>query len=407
MRNRSVALSAIILTLFSVTLSYLKFARCIDTGWISPAVYQLGCYTDITALYDARGFAVDKWPYGSGSNSLEYPLLSGIGIWFIALLTTDGSAGLHQFFYLNIFAISIIYLFLLYLTTRIERKSALVFAISPAVISALFINWDIWAITPMIAAFYLLNKHLYRISGALLAVSIFLKFFPVIFVVPILFFIWRRPLARAPFLQGLFISTLLFNIPFILSDPSGWAKFYIFNYQRGVDFGSLWYLISLKGSWISELNGIATPLVLALLLLVYLRYRNHLLGSIYLASVIFFTLNKVYSPQYVLWLTVISLLFFPKTRIFYLLFAIWQSAEVAYQIGIWRHLLSILQESGGITADTYIVITAIRILTLLLMAGYALYLLENNFVKRGGGESDRQSDLFAHLRWSPRLEIQK
>ena len=149
------------------------------------------------------------------------------------------------------------------------------------------------------------------------------------------------------------------------------------------------------------------PVVLALLFMVYFRYRNDLMGSIYLASVIFFTLNKVYSPQYVLWLTVISLLFFPKTRIFYLLFAIWQSAEVAYQIGIWRHLLSILQESGGITADTYIVITAIRILTLLLMAGYAFYLLENNFVKRGGSESDRQSDLFAHLRWSPRLEIQK
>ena len=149
------------------------------------------------------------------------------------------------------------------------------------------------------------------------------------------------------------------------------------------------------------------PVVLALLFMVYFRYRNDLMGSIYLASVIFFTLNKVYSPQYVLWLTVISLLLFPKTRIFYLLFAMWQSAEVAYQIGIWRHLLSILQESGGITADTYIVITAIRILTLLLMAGYALYLLENNFVKRGGGESDRQSDLFAHLRWSPRLEIQK
>ena len=121
MRIRSVALSAIILTLFSATLSYLKFARCVDTGWISPAVYQLGCYTDITALYDARGFAADKWPYGSGSNSLEYPLLSGIGIWFIALVTKDGSAGLHQFFYLNILAISIIYLFLLY-CRKLYRK---------------------------------------------------------------------------------------------------------------------------------------------------------------------------------------------------------------------------------------------------------------------------------------------
>jgi len=109
-------------------------------------------------------------------------------------------------------------------------------------------------------------------------------------------------------------------------------------------------------------------------------------------------LNKVYSPQYVLWLTVVALLFFPKTRIFYALFSLWQGAELGYQIGIWRHLLSILQESGGISTDTYIGITVLRIFTLLLLAGYGLYLLENNFVKSGRGESNRQSDLFAHLR---------
>jgi hypothetical protein len=61
-------------------------------------------------------------------------------------------------------------------------------------------------------------------------------------------------------------------------------------------------------------------------------------------------------------------------------------------------LLSILQESGGISADTYIGITVFRIFTLLLLAGYGLYLLENNFVKGGRSESNRQSDLFAYLR---------
>ena len=398
MRVRSVALGVFILALLSAIFSYLKFSLCVESGWISPAVYQLGCYTDITALYEARGFSVDSFPYSSGSNSLEYPILSGIGIWLISLMTKDGSAGLYQFFILNIITLSIFYSYLIHLIAKIERKSALLYALSPAVISALFINWDIWAITPMIASLYFLNSNRYRLAGALLSIGIFLKFFPVIFIIPILFFIRRRPSASAEFLQGLSVSALAINVPFMLIDLNGWAKFYIFNYQRGVDFGSLWYVISLKGSWISALNWIATPLVLALLLLVYFRFRDYLLGSIFLASVIFFTLNKVYSPQYVLWLTVVALLFFPKTRIFYALFSLWQGAELGYQIGIWRHLLSILQESGGISTDTYIGITVLRIFTLLLLACYGLYLLENNFVKSGRGESNRQSNLFAHLR---------
>jgi len=399
MRIRSVVLSAFILTAISLILSYLKFIRCADTGWISPAVYQLGCYTDITALYDIRGFAKDIWPYGLGNNSLEYPILTGIGIWLIALVTKDGGVGLHQFFTLNVITLSLCYGYLIYLISKIERKSAFLLALSPAVISALFINWDIWAITPLVAGLYFLQVRRYLLSGVLISLSVFFKFFPIIFLIPITVSLWHSKTERAQFIRGFAASTLLFNLPFMLADFSGWAKFYIFNYQRGVDFGSLWYVISLNGSWISQLNWIATPLVLTLLVLVYFRYRSQLMGSIYLASVIFFTLNKVYSPQYVLWITVITLLFFPKTKTFYLLFSFWQLSELLYQVSIWRHILEILGEPGGITSDIYLAITLLRIITLLLMAGYALYLLENHFVKSRSREADIQSDLFAHLGW--------
>jgi len=399
MRIRSVALGVFILTGISLTLSYFKFFRCADSGWISPAVYQLGCYTDITALYDIKGFAQDVWPYGLGSNSLEYPILTGIGIWLIALLTKDGGAGLHQFFTLNLIALSLCYGYLIYLIFKIERKSAFLLALSPAVISALFINWDIWAITPLIAGLYFFQARRYLSSGVLISSSIFLKFFPIVFLIPLVISLWHSRTERTQFIRGFAVSTFLFNLPFMLIDFSGWAKFYIFNYQRGVDFGSLWYVISLKSSWISELNWIVTPLVLALLVLVYFRYRSQLMGSIYLAGVIFFTLNKVYSPQYVLWLTVITLLFFPKTKAFYSLFVLWQLSELLYQLSIWRHILGILDEPGGISPDIYVAITLLRIFTLLVLAGYAFYLLENHFMKSSGREADVQTNLFAHLGW--------
>ena len=388
MRSRSLLLSAFAITFFSLLISYLKFARCIPGGWISPDVYQHGCYTDITGLYEVRGFAVDAWPFGAGEKSLEYPILSGIGIWIISLLTRDGSDGLLQFFHWNLFVISLAYGVLVYQLAKLDKQNALLFAFSPAVISALFINWDIWAITPLLIALILLSRQRYWLSGIALAISISVKFFPIIFVIPVLLSLAGKRAGRISFFKGLMLASFIVNLPFILFQFDGWAKFYIFNFKRDIDFGSIWYLVSLKGSWISGINWLITPLVITLLVATYWRYRNNLFGSIFLSSVIFFTLNKVYSPQYVLWLALVAILYFPKTRTFYGLFAVWQGGELLYQFGIWRHLLTVLNEAGGISTDTYVNISAFRILSLLALAGYALFLLENDLIKSRRSESN-------------------
>ena len=388
MKSRSIILGGFFLTLCALALSYFKFSRCIPGGWLSPDVYVQGCYTDITALYEMRRFASDVWPYGSGGNSLEYPILSGIGIWLISLLTKDGPEGLLQFFYLNVLAISIAFAALVYHLFKLEKKSALLLIISPAVISGLFINWDIWAITPLVIALLLIKKERIWFAGACLSISIFFKFFPIIYLIPILLSLKDSAVKRKEFIYSVAIISCIINIPFMLFQFDGWAKFYIFNFNRGVDFGSIWYLISLTGSWITNINSLITPIVLTLLALCYWRYRDNLLGNLFIASVIFFTLNKVYSPQYVLWLTVIAVLFFPKNRFFYILFALWQSSELLYQYGIWHHILTSLDEPGGIANNTYILISIARIAGLLLLTGYALYLLENDLIKSRRSETN-------------------
>lgn len=400
MRVRSVAPGVLIVALLSVIVSYLKFARCIGSSWTSPDVYSLGCYTDITSLYQARGFSKDIWPYGSGSESFEYPILSGLGIWLLSLVTSDGPKGLLHFFINNILAISAFYLYLMYLLSKIEKRSALLLTLSPAVISALFINWDIWAIAPMVASFYLLQKERNFLSGALLSISISLKFFPIIFVIPVILLLRQQIPARNRFLQGLIMTTLIVNVPFMVTEFTGWSKFYIFNYHRGVDFGSIWYLFSLKGSWINHLNWIVTPLIGALLVFIYSRYRESFVGCTFMSAAIFFTLNKVYSPQYVLWLVVLALLFFPKNKIFVLLFSLWQASELAYQYAIWHHILQLKGAVDGISTNSYIGFSALRVITFVALTGYGLYLLENNLMKSRRSESNRQTDLFAHLRRS-------
>jgi uncharacterized membrane protein len=299
----------------------------------------------------------------------------------ISLITPNGSTGLLRFFQLNVMALSLLYFLANYLLARREWTRALLFALSPAVIAALFINWDIWAIAPFLLSLFFLERRRYVLSGTLLSISIFLKFFPVIFALPILLYLRGERVNRNAFIKGLSVTSLLVNFPFLVANFEGWAKFYLFNYQRGVDFGSIWYLISLRGSWITHLNELITPLVLALALFIYSRYRDQLFGSFFLVAAIFFTLNKVYSPQYVLWLSVAALLYFPRTKLFYLLFALWQGGELLYQFGIWRYLLTILEESGGITTNSYLLISLIRIGSLLVLTGYAVYLLENDLMK--------------------------
>jgi hypothetical protein len=388
MRTRSIHGSAIALGFISLAISYIKFSRCIPGGWLTPDVYLRGCYTDITALYYVRGFATDIWPYGSGNDSLEYPLLSGIGIWLISLFSPNGVAGLLPFFHINLLTISALTLLVGYRLYVLDPRNLFLFSLSPAVISALFINWDIWAIAPLLLAIFYLNKERHWIAGLFISLSIFLKFFPVIYLVPIALVLNFRSRGFYRFFSGFMVTSLAINLPLMLTQFDGWLKFYIFNFSRGIDFGSIWHLYSLKYGWIDDINWLITPIILTFLIGCYLRYRANLLGSIFLTSVIFFTLNKVYSPQYVLWLTIVALLYFPKTKSFYLLFTLWQSGEYLYQYGIWRHLLTVLDEPSGISTDTYLVLSGLRIMSLLVLAGYAIFLLENNLIKSRRSKAD-------------------
>lgn len=54
----------------------------------------------------------------------------------------------------------------------------------------------------------------------------------------------------------------------------------------------------------------------------------------FLVVAAFILTNKVYSPQYVLWLVPLAVLARPKWRDF----LIWQACEVAYFLGIWLYL---------------------------------------------------------------------
>jgi uncharacterized membrane protein len=72
----------------------------------------------------------------------------------------------------------------------------------------------------------------------------------------------------------------------------------------------------------------------------------------------FLLVNKVYSPQYVLWLLPLAVLARPRWRDL----LVWQAGEVAYFAAVWWYLGGYLAPAGGGDAGFYWAGVLIRVL---------------------------------------------
>jgi uncharacterized membrane protein len=144
------------------------------------------------------------------------------------------------------------------------------------------------------------------------------------------------------------VAWLVVDVPVLFYGPDGWLAFWRFNSDRGVDLGSLWLVAQ-------QLGHTATPHVINLtswavlglvslgVLLLGLRAPElpRVPQLLLLLLLGFLLVNKVYSPQYVLWLLPVAALARPRWRDL----LVWQAGEVLYFAMVWFHL-------GGFTASS-------------------------------------------------------
>ena len=346
----------------------LKQVRCLgnDPAALPNAASRL-CYSDISVLYRSYDSIWTGGPLYGGTQPLEYPVLSGGLIWVTRWLTrllggdvsptADAAARLHAsdiFLGLNAVLLFCCFLALVWAHLQMGRRSAsaytdgvrvrswdaLFLAASPLVIAVGIINWDMFAVALTALAVLAWARRRPLIAGLLLGLACSAKFFPLA-VVAVLFILCLRAAAwwtYTKFITGVVMAWLAANVPLALTNPDGWKYFYTYNATRGADYGSVWYVLSLIGLPVGSVPlTIAEVALVALagagiVTLVLTAPRRPRLGQVaLLVLVAFMIINKVYSPQYVLWLLPFVILARPVI----LDVAIFSAGELAYFFAVF------------------------------------------------------------------------
>ena len=143
--------------------------------------------------------------------------------------------------------------------------------------------------------------------------------------------------------------------------------------KRAADWGSLWYglqIFDIKLNHLNTLTMIAFIGVAAIIALIALGASEQigLTDTAFITMALFFAINKVYSPQYVLWLIPLAVMALRDKRDLHA-FWIWQIGETIYFVAIWQHLALLAGAKFGLAVEPYGVAIFIRLLA-------TIYLIE-------------------------------
>ncbi len=305
-------------------LGLVQKAPCYNGAWFfgASSQYTHACYSDIPHLYQGRGFADGLVPYfdrlPGDMEFLEYPVLTGVFMEVAAWLTPGSGSIQHQeqwYWMVNAGMLMVCAAVIAVCVTRTHARrpwDGLLLALAPAFALTATINWDLLAVALTAAAMLMWSRGRALAFGVLLGLATAAKLYPVLLLGPLLVLCWRAGRWReyCTALGGAAVAWIVVNGPVMLFAFDGWSKFYTFSQERGVDFGSFWLILAQNSDdpiATETVNTLATLLMLlccvgvaALTLTAPRRPRFAQLAFLIVAA--FILTNKVYSPQYVLWL---------------------------------------------------------------------------------------------------------
>lgn len=348
MSKKETATAAVLIAMFAALLAIIQ--------------NSYGQFSDIRGFYGMHfSDGQHHWPFSYhtllGSTEemhpVEYPALTGLIMWLFSFFIAPAQYAWVDYFRLTAtFHIAVFGATAYYLKKLGNRKLAIIFAVSPAVLYSLNRNWDIWAVLTMLVALYLFEKGKMRQSAIWLAVSIAIKFFPLVVLLPIaIYFLRKKQIKEGIKYIALTLGVwFLINLPFMLINFRGWSYFYEFSYKRAVGAASIFEVTSMLGFGIPTSKAAfygLNLLALGLVLLYLLKAKKivSVADGSFFTMFAFILFNKQYSMQYVIWLASLAVL-----AIYYLnkesqikilaFYGIWQLSELLFQYSFFQRILT-------------------------------------------------------------------
>jgi uncharacterized membrane protein len=412
-------------------------------NWQNQRAYYELCYSDTVPLYGAELLSQGRFPYKSSwleedesgtpkvrydghpaVRYMEYPVLTGIYQYMSMSLAKTYTvlsnvtplpvvAEVVVFFDVAALGLAMAWLATVWATAGLAGRriwDAALVAASPLVIFQIFTNFD--SLATALAAGGLLAWARRRpvLAGALIGLGVAAKLYPVLLLGPLLVLGIRtgrlRAVARTA--AATVLTWLLVNLPVLLAFPRGWSEFFRLNTRRGDDMDSLYNVVKSFTGWAgfdaklgiwqppTTLNTIVAVLfVLCCAGIGYVALtaprRPRLAQLAFLVVAAFLLTNKVWSPQFSLWLVPLAVLALPHRRVL----LAWMTLDALVWVPRMYYLYSV--PSRGLPEQwftTAVLLRDVAVIGLCALVLRQIYRPEEDLVRWGGRIDDPAGGVF-------------
>lgn len=421
----------LLFTVVVLALAWAKQSPCSDGNWAGSKQYTHLCYSDTVPLFGLRGLSEGLTPYLD--SPLEYPVLTGGFMALAALLaraydTAADAVGLlpsvvpvQSYYVVTCLMLSVCALLVTRSVAGLSGRrpwDAAMVGLSPLLFVHAFTNWDLFAVALATLGLWAWAKEHPALAGVLIGLGTAAKLYPVL-LLGVLLVLCLRTWQLRPWLTATLAAAgawLAVNLPIALLAPENWREFFALNDSRPADPDTLWNIaITASGDRLFDgpLAAGESPAVLNAVIAVLLVVMAAAVGWLALAAPTrprvaqlafllvagFLLINKVWSPQYSLWLLPLAVLARPAWRSLLL----WQATEAL--LWVPRMLWYLGTDNKGIDVQWFFLAVGLRdvaVLVLVALVVRDVWRPEGDLVRRSwpgtddpaGGVLDRAPDRF-------------
>ena len=427
-------------------------------NWENQRAYFQLCYSDTVPLYGAELLSQGKFPYKSSwletdsagrpqtqydgtpaVRYMEYPVFTGLYQYLsmslaktytaVAKMTgwpvLAGVAEVVMFFNIAAFGLALAWLATVWATAVLAGRriwDAALVAASPILIFQAFTNFDALATALAAGGMLAWARRRPRLAGVLLGLGVAAKLYPVLLLLPLLA-LGVRTGRLADVTRTVVVAAATWfavNAPVMALFPRGWSEFFRLNSRRDADMDSVYAVIKSFTGWKGFDPGLGfwqPPLVLntvvAMLFLmccaalVYIALtaprRPRVAQLAFLVVAAFLLVNKVWSPQFSLWLVPLAVLALPHRRVL----LAWMTIDALVWVPRMLYLYGV--QNMGLPQQWFTATVALRDLALLAVMALVIrqiYRPAEDLVRRDGVD-DPAGGIFdgapdAYPSWLPR-----